>query len=245
MTGRLVGAQERARVLRALRERIGRQVADLRTETGATRADLARCAGIDPAHLWRIEAGTANPSLDALVALSSCLGADLGIRMFPVAGPRLHDRFQAAMVEALIRSLGRTWRPEPEVLVPAARGVIDLVLSRTLDQLSIACECHSELRRLDVVLRRLAEKEEALRAQIDPGRTASSLLLLRSTRATREIAKAYGGTLAAAFPSRTIEVLDALRGATAWPGRGIVWARVEGGKAEILDAPPRGVRVGR
>lgn len=149
------------------------------------------------------------------------------------------------MVEALIRSLGKAWRPEPEVLVPAARGVIDLVLSRTLDHLSIACECHSELRRLDLVLRRLADKEEALRAQIDPSKAASSVLLLRSTRATREIAKAYGGTLSAAFLARTAEVLDALRGTAAWPGRGIVWARVEGGKAEILDAPPRGVRVGR
>jgi transcriptional regulator with XRE-family HTH domain len=245
MTGRLVGARERARTLRMIRERIGRQVADVRTEAGATRADLARCAGIDPGHIWRVEAGTANPSLEALVALASCLGVELGVRLFPVAGARLHDRFQAPMLEALVRRLGTAWRPEPEVLVPAARGVIDLVLHRALDHLVIACECHSEVRRLDDVVRRLGEKQEALRGLLGATRSASSLLLLRSTRATREIAAMYESTLAAAFPARTAEVLDALRGTAAWPGPAIVWARVEGGRAEILDAPPRGVRLGR
>lgn len=206
---------------------------------------MARCAGIDPAHVARIEGGTANPSLEALVALSACLGMELGVRMFPIAGTRLHDRFQAPMVEALVRWLGPQWRSEPEVVVPAARGVVDLVARRTLDRLTVACESHSELRRLEAVVRRLAEKEEALRGLADATQTVSSVLLLRSTRATREVAIAYEATLAAAFPARTADILAALHGTAAWPGRGIIWARVDGGKAVLVDGPPRGVRVGR
>ncbi len=165
MAGPEVGVRGRARTLRNVRQRVGRQVADLRNDAGVSRAALARCAGIDSAHLWRIEAGVANPSLECLVALSACLGADLGVRLFPIAGPRLHDRFQAPMVEALVRTLGGAWRPQPEVVVPGASGVIDLVMRRALDQLTIACECHSELRRLEEVLRRLG----------DPKRRAMSL----------------------------------------------------------------------
>jgi transcriptional regulator with XRE-family HTH domain len=245
MTGRPVGSRDQARIVRTLRARIGRQVADARWDLGASRADLARCAGVDPGHLWRIEAGTANPSLETMVALASCLGMELGVRLFLVAGPRLRDRFQAPMIEALIRSLGQTWRPDPEVVVPAARGVIDLVLTRTLDQLVVACECHSELRGLEAVLRRLAQKTDALQVQDGATRTVSSLLLLRLTRATRETAVAYESTLAAAFPARTADVLQALRGTAAWPGPAIVWAVVEGGRARLLEVPPRGVRVGR
>ncbi len=245
MAGPEVGARGRARTLRNVRQRVGRQVADLRNDAGVSRAALARCAGIDPAHLWRIEAGVANPSLECLVALSACLGADLGVRLFPIAGPRLHDRFQAPMVEALVRTLGGAWRPQPEVVVPGASGVIDLVMRRALDQLTIACECHSELRRLEEVLRRLGEKATALASQSGPTGSVSSLLLLRSTEATRRIATAYEATLAAAFPARTADVLAALRGSAAWPGPGIVWASIEGGQARIMETPPRGCRVGR
>ena len=180
-----------------------------------------------------------------LLAVGTCLGADLGVRFFPGIGPRIHDRFQAPMVEALLRTLGPGWRPQPEVGVAAARGVLDLVLRRPRDGLVLACECHSELRRLEMVLRRLGEKADALAGQVDGAPKVSRLLLLRSTAATRSIARAYEATLAAAFPASTHEAVAALAGDTAWPGPAIVWARIEAGRAEILAGPPRGVRLGR
>ena len=149
------------------------------------------------------------------------------------------------MVDALIRSVGSDWRSGPEVPVPSARGVVDLILRRSFDQLTVVCECHSEIRRLEFVIRRLAEKAEAIRGQVDSTGTLSTLLLLRSTAATRAVARTYEATLAAAFPARSADALAALRGRTAWPGAAIVWARVEGGRAQILDGPPRGVRLGR
>jgi transcriptional regulator with XRE-family HTH domain len=240
-----VGARVRARQLRDLRGRIGRQITEFRTDAGATIADLARCADIDPAHLWRIEAGTANASLETLVAIADCLGSDLGVRMFPAAGPRIHDRFQAPMLEALVRRLGTEWHGQPELPVPSVRGVIDLVLRRARDHLTIVCECHSELRRLELVLRRAAEKTDAVRAQADVASSVSTLLLIRSTTATRAIVNAYASTIAAPFPARSRDAIEALTGAAGWPGAAIVWARFERGRAVILDQPPRPVRVGR
>jgi transcriptional regulator with XRE-family HTH domain len=231
--------------VRGPRGRIGRQVVELRTDAGISRSALARCPDIDPAHLLRIEAGMASPSLDSLVAIGSCLGAEAGIRYFPTAGPRLRDRFQAPMVEQLIRGLGSTWVANPEVPVPAARGVIDVVLRRNSDHCIVACECHSELRRLELVIRRLAEKAMALGEQSGGGPAASTLLLLRSTESTRAVARQYEATLAAAFPGRAVDAIAALAGAARWPGPAIVWMHVRGLQAALLGGPPRGVRVGR
>jgi transcriptional regulator with XRE-family HTH domain len=239
------GARTVKRRRHDLDQRVGAQIRELREDAGLARPELAACAGIAASYLWKIEAGAAHPTIEVLIAIGACLGSDLGIRYFPGVGPRLHDRFQAPMVEALLRALGPGWRGEPEVAVPSARGVIDLVLRRPQDRLVLACEAHSELRRLELVVRRLGEKAEALKAQIEGERAVSRMVLLRSTTSTRAVAQAYEATLAAAFPSRTAEAVAALRGEAAWPGPAIVWARVEAGRAEIMDAPPRGVRVGR
>jgi transcriptional regulator with XRE-family HTH domain len=242
---RLPGPRELARRVRSLRASVGRQVLEARTDAGVSRRQLAAAAGIDPAHLWRIESGSANASLEVLMAISACLGSDLGVRLFPGHGPRLHDRFQAPMLEALLRCLGPRWLPIPELPVPLARGVIDLVLRDRTTGLAIACEAQSELRRLEQVLRRLSEKAAAL-AALEPQPTGfSTVLLLRSTRETRALARLYESTLAAAFPARTQAVVAALSGSDPWPGSAIVWVRLERGAAAILDRPPRKVRLGR
>lgn len=241
----VVGARERARRCRILRASIGRQIDDLRTEAGVTRAALARAADLDPAHLLRIEAGLANASFEALVALAATLGADVSVRLFSVSGPRIHDRLQAPMIDALVRALHRSWSVNPEFPVPDAHGVIDLVMRRRHVGLAVACECHSELRRLEQVVRRANDKAAAFRHAEGDEMIVSQLLLLRSTRETRAVVNAYQATLAAAYPARTADAVAALTGNAAWPGSAIVWARVEAGRAEILDGPPRGVRLGR
>jgi transcriptional regulator with XRE-family HTH domain len=240
------GARDLARRGVELRRRLGQQIVDLRTEAGVSQAQLARCAGVAQSFLWRIEASQSPASVDILLALGACLGADLGLRYFPGAGPRLHDRFQAPMIEALLRICSPDWRATPEVPVLAARGILDLVLMRAADGCTVACECHSELRRLELVLRRAAEKADALGPRFEAGPAASSLLLLRSTQQTRAIARAYEATLIAAFPEKAADAFAALTTPLApWPGSTILWARLEAGRAEILEGPPRGIRVGR
>jgi len=242
---RLPGPRELMRRRRALQASAGRQVAEQREEAGISRVELARAAGIDHAYLWKIETGRANPSVDVLVALAAPLGADVGIRLFPTTGPRLLDRFQAPMLEALMRALDERWLAEPEVPVREAHGVLDLVLRESGHGTVIACECHSELRRLEFAIRRLAEKAAALSDVDGSGRDASRMLLLRSTSETRRIANLYQATLAAAFPARTADAVAALTGNAPWPGAAIVWMEVESGRAMLLDGPPRIVRLGR
>lgn len=239
-----IGIRELRRRQDRVRDQLSRQIVESRTEAGVTQGALAAAAGVSQSFVSKIESGQARPSVDVLVSIASCLGAELGVRLFPTTGPRLVDRFQAPMVEALLRELHARWQANPEVPVPSAHGVIDVVLRERNGNGCIACECHSELRRLEQVLRRASEKVAGLRA-LRPDENVSPLLLLRSTVATREIARRFEVTLAAAYPGRSTDALTALRGDAPWPGASIVWVRLEGGRAEVLDGPPRGVRLGR
>lgn len=187
------------------------------------------------------------------VAVSVALGAELGVRFFPGSGPRLVDRFQAPMIETFVRCLDPRWsvRLEVPVTVPA-RGVVDAALVDRSSPMAAATEFQSELRRIEQQVRWNAQKADGLanrlaeEASPRPGPVVSRLLVLRSTTATREIARRYEATLSAAYPARTDDVLRALTTPSGpWPGHGIVWMRVEGGAATLLHGPPRGVRLGR
>jgi hypothetical protein len=197
-----------------------------------------------------IEAGLARPTIDTMCALGTALGADLGIRLFPGAGVPLRDRLQAPMLEALLALTHDAWRRYPEVAVTRpARGVIDAVLVR--HPAVVVTEVQSELRRLEAQLRWHEEKAAGLPSsllwtELADGATISRLLVLRSTRSTRELARSFERTLRAAFPARTADALAALQSPTTpWPGSALVWMRLEGRQVEVLERPPRGVAIGR
>ncbi len=238
------------RSFRATRQRLGRDLFQIRTDAAATHGQVARLAGIDRSYYSRIESGIANPSIETLTAISVALGADVSIRFYPGTGPRLTDRHQARMIETLLRTLSTSWQPHLEVPVSRpVRGVIDLVLERRADGFLVAAEAYSELRRLEQQIRWSAEKASALgsSALVGPGPQpdVSTLLILRSTTSTRGLARQFESTLKASYPARTTAVVDALRAGSPWPGPGIIWIRIEGERVELLDGPPRGVLVGR
>jgi transcriptional regulator with XRE-family HTH domain len=245
MNGRTV-ERETSRRLRLLTLRIGEDVRRLRLDAGVTLRDVASATGLDASHIARIEKGLTHASLGSLTAIGVALGADLNARFYAGSGPRLHDRFQAPMIEALLRSLSRSWTARLEVPTPAStRGVADIILSARASRLLVIGEAQSELGRLEQQLRWIAEKakafEEAERGRLRVGR----LLILRSTSTTRDLARRFDATLSTAYPARSANVFDALTEGSDWPGDGIVWMRVEAGMAELLRHPPRGVRVGR
>ncbi len=219
-----------------------------------TRSSVAEAAGIDPSHMSRIESGDRGPSLSSLAAIATVLGADLSVRLYPTTGPLIHDRIQAAMIEAMLARLDGRWIRSPEVPVHRpARGVIDLVLSGRREPITIAVEFNSELRRLEQQVRWHREKEASLpSAEVggfpiapEPG-TTSRLLVLRSTRSLRDLAARFEETLRAAYPARCRDAVMALTGSTMpWPGPAIVWMVVDAGRARLLDGPPRGIHLGR
>jgi transcriptional regulator with XRE-family HTH domain len=225
----------------------------MRLDANVSVAALARATAIDAAHLGRIEAGTAHPSSEVLIAIGVALGADLSLRFFPGSGPRIHDRFQAPMIEALLRALDPRWRIELEVpITQPARGVIDVVLRDSSSPTAVAAEVYSDLRRLEQQIRWTGEKADGLSARLaGPDgsltvRHVSRLLILRSTVRTRELARQYTATLRTAYPARTADVIDALTTPHApWPGAGIVWVHLHGSKASLMRYPPPGVDLGR
>ena len=236
------------------RRGIGTQIVTLRLDSHISQRRLSDAAGIDQGFLSRIESGHAEPSLAALTAIADVLGADLSLRLHPTTGPRIRDHIQASMAEALLEMVHSSWHKLVEVAVRRpARGFIDVVLGRA-DGPVIATELHSELRRLEQQIRWSQDKATSLPSADDwtflthgsGNAEVSRLLVLRSTRTTRELARDYALTLAAAYPARTEDAVEALaQPDRAWPGAALIWAEVINGRARILPTPPRSVAFGR
>ena len=231
---------------------VGRELRTLREDAALTLTAVAAAADIDRRFLARIESGDRGASVQTLTTVLAVLGANLSIKGFPNTGPRIRDRLQTVMEECLLRVIHNHWATSPEVpVVRPARGVIDLVLADHTQPIVVATELQSELRRLEQQIRWHREKELSLssadlRPRVDADTPTSRLLVLRSTTATRELAKTFEATLRAAYPARTSDVVAALTGEREpWPGAGLVWMRVERGRADLLEGPPRGVGLGR
>ncbi len=249
--------EEATRRHRDLRHAIGSDLNALRMDAGLTLTAVASAAGIDRAHLHRIELGERGASIGVLVAVSTVLGTRLSVKTYPDTGARIRDRHQAAMLEALLAILHPRWRRLLEVAVHRpARGYIDAVVAdvRPEVRLVVAIEVQSDLRRLEQQIRWAAEKSESLPSAAAwsflappdmPGPMVSRLLLLRSTAATRSLAREFPQVFEAAFPARSADVYHSLTTDSHWPGPGVLWARVESGRASILPTPPRGVAAGR
>ena len=184
----------------------------MREDAGRSQAAIARAAAINQAYLSRIEAGNAAPSVEVLMAIAAALGCDLSVRMFPGTGPRIRDRIQVAMSEALLASLHPRWRAQPEVPVyRPVRGVIDLVLTDATAHVVVPTELQSELRRVEQQIRWSVQKADALASMPElAGDRVSRLLVVRNTAAMRETVRAAARTLAAAYPARAADAIAAL-----------------------------------
>ena len=154
------------------------------------------------------------------------------------------------MVEAILSRLADVWQAHLEVPVwRPARGVIDGVLERTDEPHLVIAEWMSTLPRLEWQIRWSAEKAASIgSAEMFAGRVvppASTLLVLRSTSTTRDIARRFEATLRAAYPARTSDAVRSLTSGSPWPGNALVWVRIDGERVDLLDGPPRGVPLGR
>jgi transcriptional regulator with XRE-family HTH domain len=244
-------ARRRSARTRLVRESIGGEFRRLREDAALTQAAVARAVGISPAHLCGIEQGLSEASTAVLVGIADVLGADLSVRAYPNTGPRIHDRIQAKIVEHLLRVVRARWRTFIEVPVTRpARGYIDVVLADQLDPLYVATEKSSDIHRLEQQFRWAQDKalslpSAALWSNAPSGTVVSRLLVLRSTRNTRDLAQRFPGTFEALYPARASDVFAAVCGDGAWPGPGVLWARVDGDVVTLLDRPPRGVAFGR
>ncbi len=205
-----------------------------------SRRRLAEAAGISVAYLCEIEDGQARASIDAYTKLSVALGADLGLRLYPNTGPAIRDRFQARILEALIEQRHARWRPYPEVAVRhPSRGWIDALFHDARAETAVATEIQSDLRRLEQLLRWFPEKVASLPswegwAQLGPVATTSQLLIVRSTKASRQVGREFERQLAAAYPAHPADGIAALTGTAPWPGSALVWAEIEPDRVRFI-----------
>lgn len=223
-------------------------------DAGLSIREVAAAAGIDPSHLSLIERGRREASLGTLAAVSHVLGLDLSIRLFPGTGPRIRDRLQAPMVEALLRATHPSWKRMVEVAVRRpVRGVIDVVLARP-GTVVAAVEVHSAIHRFEQQVRWAREKAEALPSadswSLLAGGAATvrveRLLVLRNTRVNRGLATAFAATFRAAYPGSTRDALAALAdGVATLANSAVIWCDVDGNGARLLPGPPRGIELGR
>ncbi len=237
---------------RDLRRNVGGQLLDLREERELSQREVGAAVGIDRSWLAKAEAGEANLTLDALAALATALGAEASVRLYRFAGPRLRDHIQVRLIETLLEHLHPRWDPRLEVPVyRPARGVIDLVIVEPQAREIVGGEAHSEVRRAERQLRWAAEKTDALPSASgwpwmagEP--RVSRMLLLRSTRVTREVVASAPALFRAAYPGRTADAVTALtEPGHPFPDASVVWVDLRGAASRLLDGPPRGIEVGR
>ena len=244
MTSRvqIQGGRRAIAVARTLAEDLRR----LREDAGVSQRALARVSGIDQSVISRAEAGREVPGIQTYARLAAALGADLSARLYPNTGPAIRDRHQARIVEALIQGLHDRWRVWPEVGVrQPVRGWIDAVLVDVDPRLAVATEVESSLSRLEQAIRWSTAKADALDSSrawpfgvSGQGPMVDRLLVVRATRATRDVAATFAGTLRAAYPADPWQALASLRGATPWPGPTLLWALERRGGAVVLVAEP-------
>ena len=239
-----------------MRRRVGLDIRRLRIDAGLSVRTLATASGIDHGFLARIEAGSVEASYAVLVAIGEVLGADLSVRLYPTTGPRIHDRIQAPIVEALFKrpspalaATRRGWRDPTGTRVRRCRARVAAGRPRRRDRGRVIDPAPRAAAPMGPGQGGLA----AVVGGVGPdgaGRRASTCYLTPADRQIDTIDPGHRagvrGNARVRVPVRTADVHAALTTADApWPGPGIVWADVEGGRARILERPPRGVGVGR
>jgi len=237
---------------RELRRAVGTQILDLREERGLSQREVAAEVGLDRSWLAKAEAGEANLTVEALAKLATAIGAKASLRLYPETGPRLRDGNQVRLIEALLEVLHPHWRVRLEVPVyRPVHGVIDLVLIDPVETQLVGGEAHSEIRRAERQLRWAAEKDR--RAAIGRGMAMDGTPPTRLEAPAPAVDRRHedpgeirAASLRRAYPGRSSEAVDALRERSGrFPDAAIIWVDLRGTASRILDAPPRGIVVGR
>jgi transcriptional regulator with XRE-family HTH domain len=238
---------------RALRRAIATELRRVLETEGLSLRALGAAVGVDASHLSRVLGEASAISHDTLVAVATGLGYDVSIRLFESIGPRVRDRIQVRMIEALLAALHPRWLARLEVAVHRpVRGVIDVVLQDRETWDLVAGEGHSILSSVEQQVRWAGQKADALSsargfpwADGPASPRVGRLLLLRSCAANHRLVASLPQTFRAAYPDSTEDAVAALRkGARPWPGAAILWVSVDGAATRLMDSVPRAALVG-
>lgn len=225
---------------RAAHVRLRDDLERLCRDSGVSQRQLGAASGVPQSYVSEVLTGKAHPTLETYARLAAALGADLSTRIYPNTGPAIRDRLSVPILEALLRDLHPRWHALPEVRVTRpGRGWIDVLLHEEREAVAVASEIESTLRRIEQTVRWAGEKADSLPswegwARLPAAPRVSRLLLVRWTRATREIAANAEQQLRLAYPAHPDDALASLVGSAPWPGAAMLWARVDGSNVRFV-----------
>jgi transcriptional regulator with XRE-family HTH domain len=154
MTGRSGFDRKFEAQLAELRRQCREAIKAARVDAGVPQSTVAAACGLSASHYCEIEAGTAEPSIQAVVRIGVALGRRPWFGLRPESDPLVRDRRQAPMVEAFLTDLHSRWSRMLEVGVYwPVHGVIDVVLSETAGPEVVAVEFQGGIGRLEETLR--------------------------------------------------------------------------------------------
>ena len=217
------------RALRRQSMRAAEELRTLRMRAGVSQAAVAAAVGASRSVISRLEQGNPGVALRTRFLVAAVLGADLRLTAFDGSGALIRDAVQARIIERLLSSCHRRWRPTIEAAIPGpGRRSIDLRLDGPTE--TVLIEVETRVGGLEEIIRELhAKRQSVLEAAVAPlGRPIHVVLALPSTRHHRSIVRDHPEIIRAAFPSRSLDLRRALgHGSVAWPGDGILWIRRE------------------
>jgi transcriptional regulator with XRE-family HTH domain len=191
---------------RDLRRGIVEQLVRLRDDAGISAHELAAAAGMFDGYVARIVAGAERPTLEAYGRLAAVLGADLSVRLYPNTGPAIRDRHQAPILYCHLGNATRPGARSPRSpFRRPSRGWIDVGLHEPRERIIVATEIQGALARMEQLIRWSAAKPGSVPSWdgwAPPGESPeiSRLLVVRRTRATRQIAAEFASQLRVATP---------------------------------------------
>lgn len=205
---------------RELVHRLAAEVRLARTSSGLTQLRLAELAGLSQQYVSAVERGAVVPSIGRASRIAAACGHELGIRLFPTAGPSLWDSGQLQLIELIVRRAAPTLHAQLEV--PIAAGdprAADLVLEGPDEVLHV--EAERGLVDLQAQTRRAQAKRDVLSARYE--RPVRLVIAVSDTRRARRLARDHASLIGRTFGVSSRRVWGAIGSGTPVGGDGFLF----------------------
>jgi transcriptional regulator with XRE-family HTH domain len=196
-----------------------RELRDARLSAGLSQSAVAREIGLDPANVWRFEAGQREDvGIVELSEIASVLGYEVSVGLHPIGDP-LRDKGQVACGRRFDALLADRWRVTNETLLPGVgeQRAWDKLL-RLVDatpRCLVGVDIESRVWDVQAIVRRTRLRER-------DGQVDRILIVLADTAHNRRIADALRAVLGPDYTGSSRRLMRALREGSPLVGSGVI-----------------------